>query len=1361
MSTRSLEIYIPIDRRAALEHETDLPDTASGAVLFADISGFTPMTEALIRAYGARRGAEELTRQLNLVYDTLISQIHRYHGSVIGFSGDAVTCWFDADDGLCATACSVAMQQAMRQFVDLTMPTGETMSLAMKTAVATGTARRFLVGDPAIQYIDVLAGATLDRMATAEQLAQKGEVVLAPETAAHLSEQLAITEWRSSGDTGERFAVVRSLHTVVAARPWSPDTGKHLTDEQVRPWLLAPVYERLNSGQGEFLAEFRPVVPLFLRFDGIDYDHDPQAGAKLDAYIRWVQRTIAHYEGALVQVTVGDKGSYLYAAFGAPLTHDDDPTRAVAAALKLRAPPPELSYINRAQIGIARGQMRAGAYGGRTRSTYGVLGDDVNLAARLMSKTEPGQIMVSQRVVYTTSKQYQSHTLGPMMFKGKRYPVTVSLLQDRQQGMAAEKPGHPAADSTTLVGRKYELARFRAALERIQGRQGQVVIIEGEEGIGKSRLIIELQRLMAEQDIGMLRGSGQSIEQRTPYRAWRDILNVYFGLEAIFEPEARLTHVRQMVHAAAPHHAERLPLLNDVLHLDLPDTDLTAALDPALRQQNLTLLLIELLRARAEQQPLALVLEDAHWLDSLSWELTTQVMRALLTSDLPVLLLMATRPVDSQSLAHHQINLLRQLPATESLYLDKLADEEIIALVAARLSIPISALPDSVADLVLQRAGGNPFFAEELVLTLRDQGILVVETVVAEQPQSDTATWTRCRVVGDLHQATSSLPYTVEGLVLARIDNLSLHGQLVLKVGSVIGRNFSYRPLFNVIQRHTSIDHNDLMLHLESLSTLDLTPLDLANADDLVYHFKHIITREVAYELLLYAQRRDLHRDVAQWFEQSYPNGGSIHILAPYYTLLAHHYQRAEDPEKERLYSRLSGEQAAARFANAEAVAYLSRALELTPDNAYAERYAIVLAREQVYNLQGARELQAHDLDTLRMLAETLDDDQRRTDVALRQANYAEVTGNYPASIQAADNAIALAQKRNDRQREAAGYLQRGTTLLWQGNFADAHHHIEHAYQLAQAAQVFQVEADSLRTLGIVTHYQGDFARATLCLEQAQTLYSTLGDRLGESTALNSRGAVSAEQGDYAGARASFEHYLRISRELGDRRGESRALINLGVVSALSGNYADARDWLEQAHHLARALGDRWGEGWTLLNLGLVLHHLDENETAWNYSQQTLAIAQETGDRNTQGYALTFAGHALAAAGRLDEAADVYQQALDLRYATEQEKLALIPLAGLAAIDLARGQLDAALERVETILASPHTTQLAPTDEPLRVQLVCYRVLRARGDPRAAEVLAAAQGMLQSSAVRIKDQTMHRSFLENVRVHRDLLAETA
>ncbi len=419
-----LSVYLPMDRRQALVRDQRLPDRTSGAALFADISGFTPLTAALARELGLQRGAEELTRLLNEVYGVLIAEIHRHGGSVIGFSGDAITCWLDGDDGLRATTCGLAMQRAMAPFDSIQTPAGTAISLAIKVAVVTGPVRRFLVGDPRVQNIEVIAGRTLDLLAEAEHHADRGEVVVHADVVREAGEQISVSAWRRDEETGEDLAVVHGLPTTVSPRPWPELPPNCLPDEQCRPWLQPAVYRRLSEGPRQFLAELRPAVALFACFTGIDYDRDPEAGNRLDAFVRWVQGILERQEGSLIQLTIGDKGSYLYAAFGAPVAHSDDEVRAVETALALQAVPPELGFITGIQVGITKGRMRTGAYGSTTQRTYGVLGDRTNLAARLMQAATEG--ILCDEAVYEGAREHLAfQALPPIQVKGKAEPIPV------------------------------------------------------------------------------------------------------------------------------------------------------------------------------------------------------------------------------------------------------------------------------------------------------------------------------------------------------------------------------------------------------------------------------------------------------------------------------------------------------------------------------------------------------------------------------------------------------------------------------------------------------------------------------------------------------------------------------------------------------------------------------------------------------------------------------------------------------------------------------------------------------------------------------------------------------------------------
>ena len=410
---------------------------SSGAALFADISGFTPLTEALAEELGSQRGAEELTANLNRVFGAIIEELDRFDGDVIYFAGDSITCWIDGDDGIRAAACGLAMQEAMARVGEIRTPAGQVLRLAMKVAVAVGPARRFVVGDPEIQLLDVLAGRIIDQLAAAEHLADKGEVVLEQSALESLDGRVEIAETRVDAESGRKVGLLAKLNENA---PESPDVQAHyqLSADLVRPWLLPAVYERLITGRGEFLAELRPAIPVFVRFTGIDYDDDDEAIEKLDDFIRRTQAVLEEHGGHLLQITLGDKGAYLYAVFGSPQAHEDDAARAAAAALGILA----LDGVTAArelQIGIAKGRLRSGTYGHAMRRTFVCLGDAVNLAARLMSHAWPGQVITTADVQDEAGEAFTWEQMDDVTVKGKEEPVSAFALTGRSRTAGARQ----------------------------------------------------------------------------------------------------------------------------------------------------------------------------------------------------------------------------------------------------------------------------------------------------------------------------------------------------------------------------------------------------------------------------------------------------------------------------------------------------------------------------------------------------------------------------------------------------------------------------------------------------------------------------------------------------------------------------------------------------------------------------------------------------------------------------------------------------------------------------------------------------------------------------------------------------------
>ncbi len=1335
--------------------EAPTSERFQAAILFADVSGFTPLTEALARK--GEEGPEEMRSLLNRYFNAMIVLTEAEGGGVVKFSGDAMTVLFPAKDEPLGYAvrrayqAAIAMQTAMHEFDGLATSVGF-VSLGMKIAIGAGEVLAMQIGGIRNRWEYVIAGDPLRQVGEAEQSAQRGDI-------------------RLSVEARQCMHPSSLLPSPLETPDWSSVADPDAVQVNLFRFVPGPVQRWLDDGLTEWLSVLRPMTALFIGVEGLQYEQS-DAVSRIHDFFRTTQQTLYHYEGTLRQFVVDDKGTVVMALFGAPpLAHEDDPKRAALCALHLQ----QLTEAQNVHLamGIATGHVFSGPVGGETRYEYTAMGDTVNLAARLMGKAGAGKIMCEYNTYRQARNALRFENLPPIRVKGKAVLIRV------YGPMGEMPPQHRLADGgrASIVGRNAELTHLAALFDAVsgsgQGGESQVLIIEGDAGIGKTRLVTEVTRMAKERGLVWLIGAGQNIEQETIYRAWRDILTFYFGLEEIILPKARQERVETMVRELAPDQVARIPLLNDVLDLGFLDTDLTASLDPQLRQQGLITLLLGLLRAWALESPLVLILEDAQWLDSLSWALTVEVARAFTNAAEALLLVVVTRPLGDDNIGKADLTTLKAMPGVEVVPLHPLDPSDIVTLVADRLGIAEADLPQPVADLVHERAEGNPFFAEELIFTLRDQGILEV--------QEDGNGQMHCVMSENLDETVRKLPDTIQGLILGRIDRLQSERQLVLKTAAVIGRTFGYAPLCYVLQKQTTISDQMLKPHLDELAALDFTPLTTPEPD-LTYTFHNIATYEVAYETLLFSQRRALHRTAAEWYErelhrrtrqerythknltQEARAGYAATSLPAYNTsssylpLLVHHYRYAEMPEKERLYARLAGEQTAAQFANAEALRYLTRALELTPQTALAERYEILLARETIYTLQGDWESQQQDMEALEKLAQALDV-PHQAEVALRRAQYAEVAGDYAAAIAAAQDAIQLAHTTQDMRREAAGYLRWGRAFWLQGNYEEAVPKLEKALILARRVGYGQVEADSIRSMGVIAYLQGNQEGGMLCFQQALSAFNRIGDRRGEAGALNNLGVVFYNRGDYSGAWEYYHQSLQIFRDIGHRQGEGRALGNLGVIAHCLGNYAEALTAYEQSLAVYRAIGYRQGISMVLSYLCLLFHHQGQQQLALEYGLRAQLLAQDLGDPLSLGLALTNMGHAMVAIGQLEQAAEIYDRAVVLRREAGQLNFAIESLAGLAGVTEMMGDHLAARVYAEEILAHLQTTTLDGTIEPFRVYLTCYHILRNHNDPRARILLDRAYTLLQTRAVTITDPAMRQSFLDNVAEHREIVSE--
>lgn len=837
-----------------------------GAALFIDIYGFTALSKQLTSQGAA--GIEQISILLNTYFDRMLSAIDRMGGEVVQFAGDALLAVWTVDPDervleeavLSAARCGLLLQ---RQLHHREILPGLLLSLRM--SIGAGNIESALVGGLNDEWELALAGDALAQIRACSPSAQAGRVLLSPEAHA-LIRKLNLTAVNAAGS---------AFFADGDQEGQTPESGN---GSEAFP-ADAP-----QASQVDWSAELRLITVLFLKFAHSANNLDIE---KLQPGIAAIQHAMKLHGGTIHKISHDDKGSAVIAALGLPaFTHENDAFRAVRAALAMQERLKELGLSHR--IGISTGLVFYGSIGNSVKREYTMIGDAMNLAARLMQHAPEQEIRCDSATREAAGGGVWFRDEAPVLLKGLKEPQPLFT----PLGLT----GEARSDGHALVGREREIAELRQKLDLLAEGTGGYVSLIGEAGIGKSHLLQYVQREASAREMIVLRGAADGAEQLTPYYPWRSIFHSLLRLDTLPEEDgAKLQAVMDRIRRDAPELEHLAPLLTPVLPLAIPDNAWTQPMTGQIRADNARALMIRLLGRFADERQTLVVLDDGHWADSSSWSLLLQA-----ASQLPqALLIVASRPESEQVEAGEQAGL--QLPSALALRLQELSRDDSLALIADRLGV--ERLPDEVGTFIMSKSEGHPFFSEELAYAMRDSGVLEVRDG-------------RCHVMRNLDELTDvHFPTTIQGIVRSRIDRLPQEEQLVLKVASVIGRIFTYAALDGTMP--VASGGKKLLALLETLTEANLT-LREPSETELTYWFKHVITQEVSYNLLLHSQRKQLHRTLAGWYESQYAD------LSPYYGLLAYHWSKAEDTDKTAYYLERVGLQAQRTGAYQEAVGAFS-----------------------------------------------------------------------------------------------------------------------------------------------------------------------------------------------------------------------------------------------------------------------------------------------------------------------------------------------------------------------------------------------------------------------------------------------------
>jgi class 3 adenylate cyclase/tetratricopeptide (TPR) repeat protein len=1128
----ALAPYVP---RLAIEWLRETPDAEwrelHGTMAFVDISGFTAMSEKL--AGEGKAGAEQVTDVMNATFGALLGVAYAYGGGLLKFGGDALLLFFDGEEHAARAARAAHEMRKTLRAIGRPKTTAGTVTLKMHVGIHSGEFLFVLAGVDHRELI--VTGPAASATVRMEAAAQAGEIAVSAATANLLPHDV-LGEQRDGG-----FLLASAPVATLDERPLPP-----LDDLLLVDCVPRLVRSHLTSGVSE--PEHRQAAVAFIRLAGTDAlvasEGSAAAASAVAEVVEAVQDAAAEHEVCFLESDIDHDGARIVLVAGAPQVSEHDVERmlrTVRAAVDVETELP-------LSIGVSRGRVFAGEVGAPFRRTYTILGGTAALAARLMAKAAPRQILVPGDLLDASATLFGREPVEPLRLKGLAEPVhAVSLGAIEGVRDAAGTPAGP------LLGRERELAVMGAALGPVRLGFGTVLELVGEAGVGKSRLLDEFKTTAAA-DLVRAGARCDEYESSTPYFVFRNLLRplVPNSLEGTAEENA--VALQTLIAGATPQLAPWLPLVGLVLDVDVGSTPEVDELEPAFRRARLHGVLEELLKALLPSPTLGLF-EDVHWIDEASSELLRHL--GATNAVRPWAICCTRRPGDEGFVAANGVPPI----AAMTILLEPLRDEAAAELVRRAAG---DALDDAAVAAIVARAAGNPLFLRALVASAGDG-------------------------------APEDLPDTVGAVVGTRIDRLSPADRALLRWASVLGVVFDGEVIADVLEGDPAAAAGS-----EAWERL----AEFIERDPYVaggFRFRHALIRDAAYEGLPFRRRRELHARVGEVVE-------ARHADAPdeVAELLSLHFSLAGDSPRTWRYALLAGERAREKFANVEAAAFYRRALEaassLSLDD--AEQAAVWEALADVCAPAGRlKEAQA-----ALARARSFSPAAAQARLMLKEGLLREEQGSYADALRwytRGERAAAAIPDANERARSEVELIRaRAQARFRQGRYDQALAHatevieramglhalrdLAHAYYLSHMIHTFRGDeerhafrglalpifeevgdlvgqASVLNNLGIESYYEGRWDEARDLYERSRALRERIGDAINVATTTNNIGEIESDQGRFDDAERSFRETLAIVEPAGQRLLTAVARGNLGRVAARQRRFADAEELLSGA----------------------------------------------------------------------------------------------------------------------------------------------------------------------------------------------------
>lgn len=1171
------------------------------------------------------RGAEQLSFILNQIFSPLVSLVYAKGGFIPYFAGDAFTAIFTEEStNMDANKLVEVAYQVKSLFQHREYKFGE-FTIGLRIGISYGDIEWGIVGyRQAFPTVEgpkrsfYFRGDPLDQCALCQQKAKARGIDLSLDQS--IFDQLDPNQFEIL-ELEEGFYYLPPNITVESPAP-EPANIPPISEQVALDFLPSAVVEYQQEG------EFRTVVTVFISFEGV------KRYEEMDAFASEVLERYHSFSGYFKEIDFSDKGGVLVGFFGAPVSFENNAARALEFIFTLQTELEELQERMplRYRAGITIGTAYTGIVGGLERCQYAAVGNRVNLAARLMTFADWGEILVDEEI--QKNRNFIFHHKGDIQYKGIEGNVpTFKLIGKNYEKLTNSK--------SQMIGRNEEMLKLLDISQPLfDHKPAGITYIFGEAGIGKSRLALELQNALQEtRKVSWLTCQADQILKK-PFNPFIYFLRNYFQ-QAPDNPKAvnqtrfeqrfqlLLDRVHEVKHESVPFVKRELlrtrPIIAALIGLGYRDS-LWDQLDARGKYQNTIAAIINIFVAESIIQSVVIELEDGHWLDDSSRELLQELVRQL--KEYPILLLITSRYKDDGTkpilIEPSQIKSL-QLPHLE-VDLNTLSEDAVRSFAEVTLKGPIS---EEFYQYLLRTSNSNPFYLEQILEYFSESNLL----------QKQDGLW-------HIKEHNIKLSNSINGILTARIDRLSTLVKETVKAAAVIGREFEVPILTEVMKEQeafSGFNGNASAVLKEQIKTAEKGQIWQA-LNELRYTFKHSLLHEAVYGMQLRGRLKIIHRLIAEAIERLYEGK-----LEETYVDLAFHYEQAGIFDKTCEYLRKAADYARSNYQNQQALDYYEKLLtKLSEAKGSVDEIKTLLKKGKVLELIGQWEDCEFAYNQALELAK-----RSRDALLLGQANNSlghllMLKGDYPKAMEYLKTAAQLFELIEDQYGIAKVYGNIGDLFFRQGKYEQAKSHftrsISLSNQIGQSSSIAQIVAN----LGLTHMNQGNYDEGIKCQEQQLVISKRNNDKQGMATLYTNVGIVFFEKGDYDAALESYEKGLELSEELGNKLLTSIAIGCIGSVYERKGDYEKAMENFQRDLKICEELGNKQGIAIALGLIGELLSYMGDFYRAIEYLQKNLMLCESLGYQKGIAKAVNTLGDVFYFLEQYDRSLHFYNRAIQV-----------------------------------------------------------------------------------------------------------------